>query len=64
MESETGFLLRRASEETRNAINSNQPQAEVAHEKMALRYSVKAIIALSDTDEDEPAIGGSDTDQR
>ena len=62
MESETEFLLRRASEETRNALNSIQPQAEVAHEKMALRYTVKAIIALSDADDDEPAVGGSETD--
>ena len=60
MENETEYLLRRASEETRNAINSNQPQAEVAHKKMALRYSVKAIIALSESDDDNLALGGSD----
>lgn len=47
MESETEFLLRRASEESLKAMNSIQPQAEVAHEELALRYSVKAIDALS-----------------
>lgn len=51
METETEFLLRRASEESRKAMNSVQPQAEEVHEEMALRYSVKAIIALSDDDE-------------
>ncbi|MEO6361029.1 MAG: hypothetical protein ABIO43_10715 [Sphingomicrobium sp.] len=61
MESETEFLLRRASEESRKAMNSVQPQAEAAHDEMAMRYSVKAIIALSDVDEIEPPVGRSET---
>lgn len=62
MESETEFLLRRASEEGRRAMNSVQPQAEEAHEEMAIRYSVKAVEALSVDDEVDPAVGGSETE--
>ena len=58
MESETEFLLRRASEEGRRAMNSVQPQAEEAHEEMAIRYTVKAVEALSVDDGDAPAVDG------
>ncbi len=53
MKTETEFLLRRASEESRKAISSDQPEAADAHEELAVRYSVKAAAALSD--DDEPA---------
>ena len=44
MESETEFLLRRASEESLKAIASGQPEAADAHEELAVRYSAKAIM--------------------
>jgi hypothetical protein len=50
MESKTEFLLRRASEESLKAIAAGQPEAADAHEELAVRYSAKAIMALSDED--------------
>ena len=58
MESEMEFLLRRASEESRKAIASDQHEAAKAHDELAVRYSVKAIVALSDEDEAPPEAAG------
>jgi len=55
MESDAKFLLRRASEESLKAMTSNEPQASDAHEKMAIRYSAKAAMALADTEEPSAA---------
>ena len=46
MEEETEFLLKRASEEARQAIASESPEAAEAHKELALRYSVKAVALL------------------
>jgi hypothetical protein len=48
VESETEFLLRRATEESRKAIASGRPEAAKAHDELAIRYSAKAIMALSE----------------
>ncbi len=50
MEPETEFLLRRASQEARRAINCEQPEAARAHEELARRYSAKAVAALHEED--------------
>ena len=50
MEQETEFLLRRASQEARRAINCEQPEAAQAHEELARRYSAKAVAALNEGD--------------
>jgi len=51
MDNTTQFLLRRAREESRMAISSHQPAAADAHEKLAIRYSSKAVAALAAGDE-------------
>jgi hypothetical protein len=51
MKSETKFLLRRASEEARQAIRSTQPEAEEIHNALSIRYSAKALILLAKEDE-------------
>ncbi|HEV2080521.1 MAG TPA: hypothetical protein VGR19_11585 [Allosphingosinicella sp.] len=50
MERETEFLLRRASQEARRAINCDQPEAAQAHDEMARRYSARAVAALHKQD--------------
>jgi hypothetical protein len=50
MEEETQFLLKRASQEARRAIASAHPEAEEAHKELSLRYSAKAVAALSGGD--------------
>ena len=53
MESEAEYLLKRASDESRKAISSDLPEVADAHEELAIRYSAKAVTALSV--DDEPA---------
>jgi len=50
MDNTTQFLLRRAKEESRRAISSHHPQAADAHEKLAIRYTSKAVAALAARD--------------
>ena len=51
MESETRYLLKRASEEARRAIGAEQPEAADVHEALSVRYSAKALIKLVEEDE-------------
>jgi hypothetical protein len=59
VKAETQYLLRRASEEVRRAISSEQPEAAEVHEALSVRYSAKALTLLFE--EDEEAIAARDT---
>ena len=50
MNPETEYLLRRASEEARQAIKSDQPEAADVHEALSVRYSAKAATLLAEDD--------------
>jgi len=64
MDNTTQFLLRRAREESRRAISSHQPEAADAHEKLAIRYSSKAVAALADGDEPVTETGAECTERQ
>ena len=49
---ETEFLLSRAMDEAVLAIRSPNPQAALAHQGMAVRYSTLAIIELAEAEGD------------
>ena len=51
MESETRYLLRRASEEATRAIGAEKREAADIHESLAARYSAKALILLVEQDD-------------
>ncbi len=53
MKRETRYFLRRAREEARRAIRSDNPQAADAHEELSKLYSAKAVTLL--VEEDAPA---------
>ena len=56
MDFETHYLLRRASEEAKSAIMSDQPQVADVHEALSVCYTAKAVTLLAAEDEDgEPA---------
>jgi hypothetical protein len=59
VKAETQYLLRRASEEARRAIGSEQPKAAQVHEALSVRYSAKALTLLFE--EDEEVIAAQDT---
>ena len=48
MESDTRYFLRRASEEARRAISSEQAEVADVHENLSVRYSAKALILLAE----------------
>jgi hypothetical protein len=50
IEPETRYLLKRASEEARRAISSEQPEAADVHEALSVRYSAQALIKLVEDD--------------
>ena len=52
MEEETKFLLKRAKEEATQAIRSADERVANAHQKMAVRYSARALIELASQDPD------------
>ncbi len=51
MKPETLYLLQRASEEARQAISSEQPEAADVHEILSVRYSAKALALIADEDD-------------
>jgi hypothetical protein len=53
MDQETEFLLKRAREEARLAIQAKSEAAAEAHQGMAVRYSAKAVVQLTN---EEPEI--------
>jgi len=53
-EPDTAFLLRRAEEEAILAIRTDQSPAAPAHYELALRYSARALDALSEIPVDAP----------
>jgi hypothetical protein len=52
MKPETRYLLLRASEEARRAINSEQPEAASVHQALSVRYSAKAVTLILAEDDD------------
>jgi hypothetical protein len=50
MNPETEYLLRRASDEARQAIKSEQPEAADVHEALSVRYSAMAVTLLAKDD--------------
>lgn len=42
--SELEFCLRRAREEARRALRSEQPEVAAAHQRMSVRYSARAFM--------------------
>ena len=60
IDEQTQYLMTRASEETVLAIQSADPAAAAAHQGLALRYSAKAVIELTNVDDSGtgPAISG------
>ena len=56
MKTDTDYFLRRASEEARRAIASEEPKAAEVHEALSVHYSARAptLLAAEDGD-DEPA---------
>lgn len=55
MKAETEYFLLRASQEARQALQAEKPEAERAHSKLSIRYSAKALILLGEEDEQEGA---------
>ena len=53
MDTDTDYFLRRASEEARRAIASDEPKAAEVHEALSVRYSAKALTLLVAEDADE-----------
>ncbi len=51
MQSETRYMLRRASEEAHRALSSDEPAVAEVHEELSVRYSAKAVNLLVDEDE-------------
>jgi hypothetical protein len=56
MKHEARYLLQRASEEARQALSAEQPEAAEVHEALSIRYSAKAVTLIAD--EDEEGAGG------
>ncbi|HEY0445828.1 MAG TPA: hypothetical protein VGD19_05175 [Allosphingosinicella sp.] len=56
MKRETQYLLRRASEEARQAIASDKPEAAEVHEALSVRYSAKALMELVREDDEAPPL--------
>ena len=54
MDEDTEFLLKRAREEATRAINADSETASQAHQSMAIRYSAKALVQLTNEDENIP----------
>lgn len=52
MHERTEFLLKRAREEATRAINAESKGASEAHQEMAIRYSAKALVQLTNDDQD------------
>jgi len=50
MDDETEYLLKRASEEARQAIRSEHPDVAEVHQAMSVRYSAKALDLLVEED--------------
>ena len=50
MDEDTQFLLKRASEEATRAISSETKAAADAHQGLAIHYSAKALLQLSNQD--------------
>ncbi len=50
MQSDARYFLRRASEEARRALRSNEPAVAEVHDTMSLRYSAKATSLLAEED--------------
>lgn len=60
MKSEARYLLRRASEEARQAISAQQPEAAEIHETLSVRYSAKALSLIADEAEEPIADPAAD----
>jgi hypothetical protein len=56
MDEKTEFLLKRAREEATRAINADSAGASEAHQELAIRYSAKALVQL--TNEDPEPVSG------
>lgn len=52
METDPEFLLRRAKEESLKALETDHAVAADVHQKLAVRYSAKAALALANEDDD------------
>jgi hypothetical protein len=53
IDSDTDYYLKRAEQEEVLAIQADHPKAAAAHRDMSMRYSVSAVIAIVD-EQDEP----------
>lgn len=53
MKTDTDYFLRRASEEARRAIASEEPKAAEAHEALSILHSARALTLLV-ADDEEP----------
>lgn len=52
-ESDLVYFMRRAREEAHSALKADKPEAAAAHRGMSVRYSAKALMAM--TQDDRPA---------
>lgn len=52
---ELEYCMRRAREEARRALRSNQPEVAAAHQRLSVRYSARAfLLRTAENDFDPP----------